>query len=97
MELQLLDSTTRVPGQTLTGVEKRYRTQWIAAMHAVMQHVSLVLMSVVCIAVLLYSVSVRCSTKLFFWLDAVLEFFRKKCTFQIKPLLNVYNSRILLQ
>lgn len=43
-ELQFLDSATRVPGQTLTGVEKRYRTQWIAAMHAVMQHVSLVLL-----------------------------------------------------
>lgn len=43
LELQFLDSTTRVPGQTLTGVEKRYRTQWIAAMHAVMQHVSIVL------------------------------------------------------
>lgn len=42
LELQFLDSTTRVPGQTLTGVEKRYRTQWIGAMHAVMQHVSLV-------------------------------------------------------
>ena len=40
LELQLLDSTTRVPGETLTGVEKRYRTQWIGALHAVMQHVS---------------------------------------------------------
>lgn len=44
MELQFLDSTTRVPGQTLTGVEKRYRTQWIVAMHAVMQNVSIVLL-----------------------------------------------------
>eukprot|EP00752_Nemacystus_decipiens_P014145 g12578.t2 len=42
LELQLLDSTTRVPGQTLTGVEKRYRTQWITAMHAVMQHLEYV-------------------------------------------------------
>eukprot|EP00903_Cladosiphon_okamuranus_P013903 g12931.t1 len=42
LELQLLDSTTRVPGQTLTGVEKRYRTQWITAMHAVMQHLDYV-------------------------------------------------------
>lgn len=40
LELQLLDSTTRVPGETLTGVEKRYRTQWIGALHAVMQNVS---------------------------------------------------------
>lgn len=40
LELQLLDSTTRVPGQTLTGVEKRYRTQWISALDFVMQHVS---------------------------------------------------------
>lgn len=40
LELQLLDSTTREPGETLTGVEKRYRTQWIGAMHAVMQNVS---------------------------------------------------------
>lgn len=40
LELQLLDSTTRVPGKTLTGVEKRYRTQWIGALHAVMQNVS---------------------------------------------------------
>ena len=39
LELQLLDSTTRVPGETLTGVEKRYRTQWIGALHAVMQNV----------------------------------------------------------
>lgn len=43
LELQLLDSTTRIPGRTLTGVEKRYRTQWVVAMHAVMQHVSIVL------------------------------------------------------
>lgn len=40
LELQLLDSTTRVPGQTLTGVEKRYRTQWISALDFVMQNVS---------------------------------------------------------
>lgn len=40
LELQLLDSTTHVPGETLTGVEKRYRTQWIGALHAVMQNVS---------------------------------------------------------
>ncbi|CAM9504449.1 unnamed protein product [Scytosiphon promiscuus] len=40
LELQLLDSTTRVPGMTLTGVEKRYRTQWIGAMHAVMQNLN---------------------------------------------------------
>ena len=52
LELQFLDSTTRVPGQTLTGVEKRYRTQWIVAMHAVMQHVSLVLVlaTIACLA-----------------------------------------------
>lgn len=40
LELQLLDSTTRVPGETLTTIEKRYRTQWIGALHAVMQNVS---------------------------------------------------------
>ena len=40
LELQMLDSTTRVPGETLTAVEKRYRTQWVGALHAVMQNVS---------------------------------------------------------
>lgn len=40
LELQMLDSTTRIPGETLTGVEKRYRTQWVGALHYVMQHVS---------------------------------------------------------
>eukprot|EP00904_Undaria_pinnatifida_P000887 jgi/Undpi1/1079/HiC_scaffold_10.g04542.m1 len=42
LELQMLDSTTRVPGETLTAVEKRYRTQWVGALHAVMQNLNLV-------------------------------------------------------
>ncbi|CAM9419101.1 unnamed protein product [Ectocarpus sp. 6 AP-2014] len=42
LELQLLDSTTRVPGQTLTGVEKRYRTQWISALDFVMQNLKFI-------------------------------------------------------
>lgn len=61
LELLLLDSTTRVPGQTLTGVEKRYRTQWIAAMHAVMQNVSEHLLASTCCKVL------RVVTKRFRW------------------------------
>lgn len=39
LELQMIDRTEWVPGETLTGVGKQYRAQWLTALHIVLQSV----------------------------------------------------------
>ncbi|CAM9272119.1 unnamed protein product [Choristocarpus tenellus] len=42
LELQFQDSTTPMPGQTLTAVEKQYRTNWLLAVYMVLEDLKLV-------------------------------------------------------
>lgn len=43
LELQMLDGEDWIPGETLTGMEKRYRTQWLIALYIVLSSVSFTL------------------------------------------------------